>query len=74
MKSYSEFISDYLDHTAETIDAFARRAGVHRSSVYRAKAGDNLLFSVVEKMVQAAGGRLSIASTKRISAKQVSQN
>lgn len=59
--NYDEFISSYLDNSSESVEQFARRAGVHRSSVYRAKAGDNLLYSLVEKLVRAAGGKIIIS-------------
>lgn len=57
---YAELISDFLSTTDETAGAFAKRAGVHRSSVYRAKAGKDMSFRSVKKMVLAAGGEILI--------------
>lgn len=58
---YNELISTYLDSTKETVGQFAKRAGVNRSTVYRAKSGDrHLLFHLVESMVVAAGGSIVI--------------
>lgn len=59
---YHEFIRAYLRSSGESVGQFARRAGVNRSTVYRARSGDgHLLFHLVEKMVSAAGGSLGVA-------------
>lgn len=57
---YASFIADYLQSSQEDLCAFAKRAGVHRSTVYRALAGENLMMSMVERMVMAAGGSIEI--------------
>lgn len=58
-----ELIQRHLESSKEPVGNFAKRAGVNRSTVYRAKAGsDHLLFHLVEGMVRAAGGELKIVT------------
>lgn len=61
---YNEFIKSYLAKSKEPVGKFAKRAGVHRSTVYRATAGEgNLMFHMVAGMVSAAGGEIFITPT-----------
>ena len=61
----NDFINNYLEASKESVGVFAKRAGVNRSTVYRAKAGsDHLLFHLVEGMVRAAGGEFKIVKSK----------
>lgn len=58
------FLKRHLNESCETVSAFARRAGVHRSTVYRALAGHNLRLEVIDKLVVAAGGQMVIVDAK----------
>lgn len=57
---YDIFIQSYLKSSGEPVGKFAERAGVHRSSVYRAMDGLPIMFPLVKSMVEAAGGSLEI--------------
>ncbi len=57
---YDIFIKDHVRASKENVEMFAKRAGVHRSSVYRAINGMPLMFPLVKRMVEAAGGKIEI--------------
>lgn len=59
---YDEFISGFVSSSKEPVGDFAKRAGVSRAAVYRAMWGNNILFSQLERMVSAAGGKIEIVS------------
>lgn len=61
---YEKIVSDFLAASPETVDQFCQRAGVHRSSVYRAMNGQSLRFRVVEKILEAAGYKLDAIPKK----------
>lgn len=67
---YDKLVSDFLARSPETVDQFAQRAGVHRSSVYRAMNGQSLRYRVVEKIVEAAGYRVEAVPKKKKPAKE----
>lgn len=62
---YEKIVSDFLATSPETVDQFSQRAGVHRSSVYRAMNGQSLRFRVVEKILEAAGYKLDAIPKKK---------
>lgn len=57
---YDIFIQSYLKSSGEAVGKFAERAGVNRSSVYRAMGGLPIMFPLVKSMVEAAGGEIAI--------------
>ena len=67
---YNELILNYLSSADETVRDFAKKAGVHRSSVYRARNGKDMSFHLIEKMVNAAGGEVVILARKKAKANE----
>ena len=55
---YDKILHTFLSNSPETVEQFCIRAGVHRSSVYRALNGKSLRFAIVEKLLGAAGYRI----------------
>lgn len=56
---YNNLIERHLKESGETAQAFARRAGVSRATLYRALDGIPVKLPLLEKLLRAAGFSLA---------------
>jgi DNA-binding phage protein len=60
---YNDLIARHLQDSGETAQAFARRAGVSRATLYRALDGIPVKLPLLEKLLRAAGFSLAAVRT-----------
>ena len=61
---YNDLIARHLQDSGETAQAFARRAGVSRATLYRALDGNPVKLPLLEKLLRAAGFSLAAVRTE----------